>query len=91
MRLKPAWAAALSRMGVTGALSAAALGHDAVAAGEATAVLASYGAQQPSLSIVKGWDALNVLAAAPPRRRKGQASGWVGGALLAAVDGLECS
>lgn len=89
--LKPASAAALSSMGVSGALSAAALGHDAVAAGEATAVLASYGAQQPSLSIVKGWDALNVLAAAPPRRRKGQASGWVGGALLAAVDGLECS
>ncbi|PRW56682.1 hypothetical protein C2E21_4574 [Chlorella sorokiniana] len=70
--LKPASAAALSSMGVGGALSAAALGHNAAGASEATAVLASYGAQQPSLSIVKGWDALNVLAAAPPRRRKGQ-------------------
>lgn len=72
--LKPASAAALGSMDVRGALSAVALGHDAAAAGEATALLTSYGSQQPSLSIVKGWDALNVLAAAPPRRRKGQAS-----------------
>jgi hypothetical protein len=40
--------------------------------GDAAAVLASYAAQQPSLSIVKGWDALNLLGAAAPRRRKGQ-------------------
>lgn len=70
--LKPASAAALSGMGVGSALTAAAL--EAGGPGDATALLASYAAQQPSLSIVKGWDALNLLAAAPPRRRKGQAS-----------------
>jgi hypothetical protein len=40
---------------------------------DTSAMLASYAAQQPSLSIVKGWDALNLLTA-PMRRRKGQAS-----------------
>ncbi|KAL4443541.1 hypothetical protein ABPG75_011278 [Micractinium tetrahymenae] len=54
------------------AAGAAALGMPVGADGDAAgAVLATYAAQQPSLSIVKGWDALNLLAA-PVRRRKGQ-------------------
>lgn len=61
--LKPAAGAAA--LGVP-----AGVGADSDATG---AVLATYAAQQPSLSIVKGWDALNLLAA-PVRRRKGQAS-----------------
>lgn len=61
--LKPA--AGTAALGVP-----AGVGADGDAAG---AVLATYTAQQPSLSIVKGWDALNLLAA-PVRRRKGQAS-----------------
>jgi len=52
------------------AAGAAALGVPLGSEADASAVLATYAAQQPSLSIVKGWDALNLLAA-PMRRRKG--------------------
>jgi hypothetical protein len=54
------------------AAGAAAFSGQLAADSDASTMLASYAAQQPSLSIVKGWDALNLLAA-PMRRRKGQA------------------